>query len=127
MWSRANSIKYPELAEYFEKIVPEDVNLPTTLGPAISFRFRVYTDAKGFTYPIPGLRTNRNITYKIEVKDDLPFKAGDKVKFDKNDRNKFTIQNIEYSYENEAEYSTRNATWPGLAGNKIKTKILTLE
>jgi hypothetical protein len=107
-WSFSNSNKFPEKGEYIEKLIPNTIDEVISYAGSIEFRFRSYTDQRGFTYPIPGLRTNKRVQYKIEAKDDLPFKAGDIIRFGLNDQRRYIITSIEYGVSNESEYIFRS-------------------
>jgi hypothetical protein len=123
------SINFPEKAEYIEKMIPQNVENPITFAGSIEFNFRMQKDERGFDFPIPGIRTDRRIAYRIETKSELPFKAGDKIRFDLDDKRKFVITNIEYKIDkrNEEEYQFVSRDWPGLAGDAIRIKVITLE
>jgi len=127
MWDYSTSVQFPEKAEYIEKLIPNLIDELITYSGSIEFTFRAHTDNRGHAYPIPGLRTNKRISYKIETKASLPFKPGDIIRFGLSDTKRYTITNIEYSVLNENEYIFRNQSWPGFAGDEIKIKIITLE
>jgi hypothetical protein len=127
MWNFSTSNQFPEIAEYIEKLIPNSIDEPITSAGSIQYAFRAHTDNRGFAQPLPGLRTNKRIQYKIETKADLPFKAGDIVRFELNDSMRYTITNIEYGILNENEYIFVNQAWPGFAKDAVKVKIITLE
>jgi hypothetical protein len=123
------SIEFPETAEYIEKIIPDTVDEVITYAGAIDFKFRQHKNVDGFRFPIPGLRTQKKYNYKIETKSELSFKSGDMIRFDSDDRKKYVVTNIEYQIDkrNEQEYQFTNQDWPGMAGDSIKFKIITIE
>ena len=127
MFSYSEVYKYPENAEYLERLIPETMDDAITYEGAAVFKFRMHTTNDGYTYPIPGLKTNKKIIYKIEAIRDFPFKAGDIIRFEGNDRKKYTITSVEFYISNEDIYVNMNNTWPGFAKDSPKIKIITLE
>lgn len=123
------SVEFPETAEYIEKLIPESVDTAITYAGSVQFKFRQHTDSTGFEFPIPGLRTQRKVLYKIETKTELPFKSGDIIRLELDDKKKYQIVNIEYKIDkrNEQEYQFANQDWPGIASEGTKIKIVTLE
>jgi len=124
-----SSIEFPETAEYIEKLIPDDIDTPITFAGSIQFKFRTQEDIRGMRYPIPGLRTNKRVSYVIETKSEMPFKAGDILRFGLSDFARYTIKDVSYGIDkrNEEEYQFTNQDWPGMAGDSVKFKIITLE
>jgi len=129
MWDFIASTQFPETGEYLERLIPDTLDESITFAGSIEFKFRTHTDERGFVFPIPGLRTNKRTTYKIECKEELPFKSGDEIRFGKNDRRKYTITKIEFKVDkrNEEEYIFKSQSWPGFAEDSVKIKILYVE
>lgn len=123
------SVEFPETAEYIEKEVPVTVDDSITYAGAIDFKFRPHADSRGNVYPIPGLRTKKNTTYLIETKSEISFKAGDILRFSQSNLAKYTVKSVDYFVDkrNEQEYQFTNQDWPGMAGDLIKIKLITLE
>jgi len=127
MWDFLTSTRFPEKAEYIEKLIPDLITDPISFGTAIYFAFRVHTDSKGYKDALPGIRTNKKISYKIETSAELPFKAGDIIRFNGSNFKKYTITSIDNDVANDSEYIFRNQSWPGFAEDDIKIKVITLE
>jgi len=129
MWDFISSSEFPETAEYIEKLIPDTIDGMITFSGSIEFKFRVHTDQRGYTYPIPGMRTNKRLQYLIETKGELPFKSGDIVRFGLADTRRYTITSIDYIVDsrNEEEYVLKSLAWPGMAEDKVKIKLITLE
>jgi hypothetical protein len=121
--------QFPEKAEYIEKLIPENIEDIITYSGSIDFKFRLHTDETGYKFPIPGLRTDKKHIYKIETKSALPFKSGDIIRFEGNDKSRFIVTNIEYKIDkrNEEEYQFISQDWPGIAKSYTKIKIITLQ
>lgn len=129
MWDFITSSEFPETGEYIEKLIPEKIDDQITYAGSIEFKFRTHTDQRGFSYPIPGLRTNKRTQYRIETKGELPYKSGDIIRFGLSDLRRYTIISIDYVIDgrNEEEYITKTSAWPGLVEDKAKIKLITLE
>lgn len=129
MWDFITSSEFPETGEYIEKLIPATIDESITFAGSIEFKFRVHTDQRGFTYPIPGLRTNKKVQYRIESKGELPFKAGDIIRFGLSDQRRYTITGIDFIVDtrNNEEYVMKSIAWPGLAEDNVKIKLITLE
>ena len=123
------SVDFPETAEYIEKEIPNTVDSAITYAGAIDFKFRPHVDSRGNVYPIPGLRTNKHKSYVIETKSEVSFKSGDILRFSKNDKAKYTVRDVDNYIDkrNEQEYMFTNQDWPGMAGDALKIKLITLE
>lgn len=117
--------KLPETAEYIEKLVPENRDDTITYAGSIEFRFAQHSNSKGFTYPIPGIRTEQRLEYKIRSNEKLPFKAGDIIRFGNTDRRRYTVIAINYDGDDADTYRS-TYLYPDDAED-TKYKILTLE
>ena len=125
MWDFEQREKFPEVAEYFERLIVEDraADDPGYAG-AIDFNYRFHKEKKGEVTVIPGLKVGRNKELMIETKSDLNFKTGDIIRFDLNE--KYKITDIDYIIEDDDEYVMKSQTWKGLKDD-VKTKLLTLK
>jgi hypothetical protein len=124
IYNRPN--KQPETAEYIEKMISPTLDEPNTYSGSVEFRFRQHTTSTGYKSPIPGLRQNSNIEYKIETNSNLPFKAGDIIRFGVDDNRKYQIKRVDYT---EDKNDVRNIRRSYLYKNKDendKFKIITL-
>jgi hypothetical protein len=93
----------PETAEYLEYLPPETLDDAEDAYSAgyTEFRFSQFTDDKGFTFPLPGLKTTQRTSFIISTSSDLPFKPGDIIRFNGNDRQKYKISSISFDRQNE--------------------------
>ena len=75
------------------------------------------------------MRTNKNTQYRIESKGELPFKAGDIIRFGLSDQRRYTVTGIDFIVDtrNNEEYVMKSIAWPGLAKDNVKIKLITLE
>jgi len=129
MWDFITSSEFPETGEYIERLIPAIIDDAITYAGSISFKFRVHTDERGYSYPIPGLRTNKRVMYKIETKGQLPYKAGDIIRFGVSDSRRYTIISVDYLVDsrNNEEYVMKSIAWPGFAEDDVKIKLITIE
>lgn len=106
MANRANTrpTNQPETAEYIEKLIPELIDDAITYAGSIEFRFRQHTDVRGYTYPIPGIKADKQNSYFIETNYDLPLKAGDIIRFGRSDKMRYEIKSIAYTSDNDKNY-----------------------
>ena len=129
MFDQIISANFPETAEWFERYIQEDLddNDPG-FAPAVEFKFRVNSDSDFISEPIPGLKINRNKSYKIETKPGLNFKVGDEIRFYKNDNSIYKITDTEVVIDsrNNEDYILKSLTWPGFL-KETKILIITLE
>ena len=128
MWDFITSSEFPETGEYIEKINTRENRRSNYLCREFNLNLE-HTDQRGFSYPIPGLRTNKRTQYRIETKGELPYKSGDIIRFGLSDLRRYTIISIDYVIDgrNEEEYITKTSAWPGLVEDKAKIKLITLE
>lgn len=119
------SAKQPETAEYIEKLIPRKLEDSIQYAGSINFRFALYTNEKGYTYPIPGVKTDQSTQYKIKSNSQLPFKAGDIIRFGVDDRRRYTIQSIGILPDEDKNYR-RTFLYPEDEEN-VTMKIITLE
>lgn len=101
MASNSNSrpTNQPETAEYIEKLIPELITGTVTWAGSIEFRFRQHTDVRGYMFPIPGVKTDKQQSYMIETNYDIPLKAGDIIRFGRSDYMRYEVKSISYSSE----------------------------
>lgn len=129
MWSFEERMAYPEIGEYFEKLIIEErtENEPGFSG-AIDFNFRFHREKKGEVQVVPGLKMNKKKEFSIETKSGLDFKIGDEIRFNGNPDMQFRITDIDYIIDpsDEDEYSFTNQSWKGLSED-VKIKVLTLK
>lgn len=95
------NIQQPELGEYIQKLIPRKLEDEVRWAGSIEFNFAQFINEKGYVFPIPGLKTNETITYKIKTNADLDFKAGDIIRFGRDDRRRWTIQSVDISTEDK--------------------------
>ena len=114
----------PETGEYIQRLIPETTDLPITYSASIEFRFRQHTDVRGYQFPVPGVKTDLQVTYMIESNYDLPFKAGDIIRFGRKDTNRYTIQSISYTSAEDKNY--RRAHLYPEDTQSVQYKIITL-
>jgi hypothetical protein len=106
MSSRSNSrpTNQPETAEYIEKLIPESIDDPITYSASIEFRFRQHKDVRGYVYSIPGVKTDKQTSYFIESNYNLPFKAGDIIRFGRSDNMRYEIKSISFTSDKTKNY-----------------------
>ncbi len=117
--------KQPESAEYIERLIPRKLEDPIQFAGSINFQFSQHTNEKGYSYPIPGVKTDKQIQYKIQSNAPLPFKAGDIIRFGGDDKRRYTISTVATSTQNDKNYR-RTFLYPS-DEDKVTMKILTLE
>lgn len=124
-WDFEQTERFPETAEYFEKLVVEERSVadPGYAG-AIEFQYRFHKEKKSDQFVIPGLKIAKNKELLIETKAELDFKIGDMIRFDLNER--YRIVDIDYTIDDEDEYVMKIQSWKGLKDD-VKTKVLTLK
>jgi len=116
--------KQPETAEYIERMIPRLLEDSIQFAGSINFQFAQHTNEKGYTFPIPGLKTDQVTQYKIQSNADLPFKAGDIIRFSRDDRRRYTILSIATSTIEDRNYR-RTFLYPN-DEEKVTMKIITL-
>lgn len=119
------SAKQPEMAEYIEKLIPRLLTEQIEYAGSINFQFAQHTNEKGYTFPIPGVKVDKFTQYKIQSNAPLPFKAGDIIRFDRDDKRNYTIASISVSTESDKNYR-RTFLYPS-DEDKVTMKIITLE
>lgn len=122
-WDFITSTEFPETGELFETLYADNLDdLEPETASAVEFKFRMAKRADGRTEAIPGLKLTKNKEYKIECKPGLIIKPEDIIRFNKDPRSTYMVQDIEYIIDsrNENSYQYTLGTWPGLAqDNKI--------
>ena len=98
------NILQPETGEYIQRLIPEHRGDPYQWAGSIEFDFRQHTSSRGFKYPVPGIKRVQTDVYKIETNSELPFVAGDVIRFGRDDKRRWTIDNIEYSTSGDKNY-----------------------
>jgi len=116
--------KQPETAEYIERMIPRLLEDSIQFSGSINFQFAQHTNERGYTFPIPGLKTDQTTQYKIQSNADLPFKAGDIIRFNRDDRRRYTILSIGISTLEDKNYR-RTFLYPD-DEEKVTMKIITL-
>lgn len=119
------NINQPETGEYIQRLVPEHRGDPYVYAGSIEFQFRQHTNSRGFKYPIPGVKRIQQDVYKIETNFELPFEIGDIIRFGRDDKRRWTIDNIEYSTSGDKNYR-RAYLYPG-DDDTVGYKIFTLK
>ena len=117
--------KQPETAEYIERLIPRKLEEQIQYSGSINFNFAQHTNEKGYSYPIPGVKTDKFTQYKIQSSAQLPFKAGDIIRFGTDDRKRYTITSIATSTDSDKNYR-RTFLYPNDEEN-VTMKIITLE
>ena len=118
------AVKQPETAEYIEKLIPAHLEDPVQFAGSINFQFAQHTNDKGFTFPIPGLKTDQVTEYKLQSNAALPFKAGDIIRFDRDDKRRYTIRSISIIPGSDKNYR-RTFLYPG-DEEKVTMKLITI-
>ena len=116
--------KQPETAEYIERMIPRTLEESIQFAGSINFNFAQHTNEKGYSFPIPGVKTDKFTQYKIQSNAQLPFKAGDIVRFNRDDKRRYTILSISTSTDDK-NYR-RTFLYPNDEEN-VTMKIITLE
>lgn len=116
--------RQPETAEYIQKIIPSTLDQSITYAGSIEFNFAQHTNEKGYVFPIPGVKTNQQLTYKIQSNAPLPFSAGDIIRFDRDDKRRYTIDTVSTSALEDNNYR-RTFLYP-TDEDDVKFKIITL-
>ena len=107
MSNRSNTrpTNQPETAEYIERLIPLLIDDPIEYAASIDFRFRQHTDVRGYQFPVPGVKTDKHITYMIETNVDIPLKAGDIIRFGRSDTMRYTVKSISFTSGDSKNYS----------------------
>ena len=116
--------KQPETAEYIERMIPKHLEDSIQYAGSINFQFAQYVNEKGYTFPIPGVKTDQLIQYKIKSNSSLPLKAGDIIRFNMDDKKRYTIKTIGTTVE--TKNYRRTFLYPS-DDDKVTMKIITLE
>lgn len=119
------NVKQPETGEYIEKLIPRKLEDQIKYSGSISFNFSQHTNEKGYVFPIPGVKTNQLIAYKIQSNASLPIKAGDIIRFDRDDRKRYTVTSVANKTEADKNYR-RTFLYPD-DEERITMKIISLE
>lgn len=117
--------KQPETAEYIEKMIPRTLDESIQYAGSIEFNFAQYVNERGFRYPVPGVKTRQIIQYQIRTNASLPFKAGDIIRFDRDDRRRYTITSVATSTSEDKNYR-RSFLYP-TDEEQVTWKAITLE
>lgn len=118
------AVKQPETAEYIERMIPKHLEDSIQYAGSINFQFAQHTNEKGYTFPIPGVKTDQLTQYKIQSNAALPFKAGDIVRFGRDDRKRYTVLSIAIITESNKNYR-RTFLYPE-DDEKVTMKLITL-
>ena len=116
--------KQPETAEYIERMIPKHLEDSIQYAGSINFQFAQHTNERGYTFPIPGVKTDQLTQYKIRSNAALPLKAGDIIRFDRDDRKRYTVLSIGIITESNANYR-RTFLYPE-DDEKVTMKLITL-
>lgn len=119
------SVKQPETAEYIERLIPKRLEDSIRYSGSISFKFAQHTNESGYTFPIPGVKTDLKTQYKIQSNAQLPFKAGDIIRFNTDDKKRYTVTSIAVSTMSDKNYR-RVFLYPN-DEELVTMKIITLE
>lgn len=117
--------KQPETGEYIQKMIPRHLEDSIQYAGSINFQFAQHTNEKGYVFPIPGVKTDKLIEYKIKSNASLPMKAGDIIRFDRDDRKRYTVKTISTSTVDDKNYR-RTFLYPNDT-ETVTMKIITLE
>lgn len=117
--------KQPEKAEYIERLIPRKLEDQIQYAGSINFQFAQHTNENGYSFPIPGIKTDKTTQYKIQTNASLPFKAGDIIRFGLDDRKRYTILSIATSTLDDKNYR-RTFLYPN-DDDKVTMKIISLE
>lgn len=118
------SAKQPESAEYIERLIPRFLEDSIQYAGSINFQFAQHTNEKGYTFPIPGVKTDQLTQYKIRSNASLPFKAGDIIRFGTDDKKRYTVLSIGIITESNKNYR-RTFLYPQ-DEDKVTMKLITL-
>lgn len=125
MAKRNRPMGQPETAEYIQKMIPRNLDSAISYAGSVEFSFRLHTNEKGYQFPVPGIKTAQIISYKIESNSDLPFKPGDILRFDRDDRRRYTIDSIGESASQDKNYR-RAYLYPN-DEEEVKFKVISLK
>lgn len=117
--------KQPESAEYIERLIPKKLEDTIQYSGSITFQFALYTNERGYTFPIPGVKTDQLVQYQIKSSAQLPFKAGDIIRFGRDDRRRYTVKTIAIIPDSNKNY--RRTFLYANDEENVTMKIITLE